>query len=242
VGGIAVVVVGILLILRFAFPGAITFLATPFWSVGAAGSAAAGNTALYFSDKQKLANELASVRAQNDALANENLALSERAKALTALVGTTTESVHGVAANVLVRPPVSPYDTLIIDGGSADGIAVGATVRADGGVPVGTVSDVAPHSAHVLLYSTPGVETPGWIGDARVPVVLTGTSAGSMVASVPATDQIVEGSIVLVGGAHPVGTVVRVDRDPSSPTMTVRIRPLVSPFSLTTVLVLPRGE
>jgi len=92
-------------------------------------------------------------------------------------------------------------------------------------------------SAQVSLYSAAGRSTLGWAGEARIPIELLGVGSGAFRASVAKDSGIAIGDLVYVPGpgALPIGTVVRIDTDPSSPTGILFVKPLASPFSLTWV-------
>ncbi len=227
--------------LRFFLPGALVAVASPFWKTGGALSAGVGNTASFFSDKAKLAEERDRLEAENAALSARAAVLEARASDLTRLLGARTEPSPGVLASVIARPPVSPYDVLIIDAGSEAGVLAGQQVRGAGGVPVGIVEAALARSSRVLLYSTPSVETESWVGETRMPVTLVGMGSGSMHAVVSRDAGIVAGDMVYVAGegALPVGTVVAVANDPSSPRSRIDIRPIANPFSITWVTVVP---
>lgn len=230
-----------LLLLRIAAPGAFTALATPFWQAGTALTAAVGN-AVPLESRATLVEDRERLIRENDALKGQNAVLAARAADLERLVGGRSELPAGIAAGVLARPPVSPYDLLVIDRGSADGIAPGAAAFGPGGIPLGTVAEATAGTARVSLYSTTGRVTEAWAGAERVPVRLTGTGGGGFDAEVSGTAGIVVGDLIYVPGpgALPIGTVTEIVTDPSSPTILVRIRALVNPFSVTWLTVAPQ--
>jgi hypothetical protein len=58
---------------------------------------------------------------------------------------------------------------------------------------------------------------------------------------VPRAAAVAVGDTVFLGGsgALPIGTVVRADGDPASPTLALRVTPFVNLFSLTWVRIVP---
>lgn len=239
---LALIVLALLFfILRIFLPGALVALATPLWVSGNALTAGAGNTLSFFGDKGALIEERNRLEADAAALYAKNAALEAQVADLTRLLGKRTEAGPGVLAGVLSRSPVSPYDTLILDQGTEAGVAVGDRVLGPGGLPLGTIESVAKHSARALLYSTPARETESWVGESRIPLTLIGEGAGAMSAIVAREAGVVEGDQVYVPGpgAVPLGVVVAVGSDPSSPRSRVDIRPLANPFSVTWVTVVP---
>jgi hypothetical protein len=77
-----------------------------------------------------------------------------------------------------------------------------------------------------------------------MPIALEGAGAGAFRATVPREAGLAAGEMVYLPGpgAIPVGTVVRVDADPSSPRATIHIRPHTSPFSITWVEIGNNGS
>lgn len=243
-GFAGIIVIGIIivvLVVRFAFPGALTALMTPLWGTGTALTAAAGGASAYFGDRPSLVAERDRLTAENEALLQTNRMLDARAQDLERLLGSRTEAGSGILAGVLARPPVAPYDVLVIDQGSEDGVVIGAFVSGPGGVPVGTVEDALPGSSRVVLYSAPGRKTEGWAGDVRTPVTLEGIGGGIFRASIPRDAAVIVGDTVYVPGpgSIPVGSVTSVNLDPSSPRSSIEVRPYVNVFTLPWVTVLP---
>lgn len=236
---VLIMLVGIGLIVRVFVPGALVALATPFWTTGTVLSAGVGNTGAFFGDKAMLIEERDALRLENAALKAASASSEARIRDLEQLLGDRTDAEAGVLAGVLARPPVSPYDMLIIDRGTNQGIQEGDRVFGPGGMPMGVIESVSRDSARALLYSTPGKETESWIGEARIPVTLMGEGSGALSAIVAREAGIVEGDLVYAPGpgARAVGTVIAVDNNPSSPRSRVDIRPLQNPFSLTWVTV-----
>ncbi|MDD2657421.1 MAG: rod shape-determining protein MreC [Candidatus Pacebacteria bacterium] len=183
------------------------------------------------SDASKLAARNEALVSENAALANENRALREKESSIGAL---STLSSSGIIAGVVARPPASPYDTLVLSQGSSAGVALGQEAFGAGGVPLGIVSSVRADFSRVTLFSAPTMVTDGWVGQAGIPLVIYGAGAGAMRASLARSAGIVEGDIVfaLGPGKLPIGTVVRVDGDPSSPSVALQIQPALNLFAV----------
>lgn len=243
-GPTSLALVGVLLLIvgiRVFFPGVIASVTTPLWQSGTMLSAGAGNSLSFFNDRATLVEERARLEAENAALATRIAVLEARTQDLATLLGTRTEAQGGVLASVLARPPVSPYDVLVVDQGIDAGVVVGAQAHGPGGVPLGTVESVTNTSARILLYSAPNKETEAWVGEARIPITLVGHGSGTFDAIVAREAGIAVGDMVYVAGegALPIGTIVAVDVDPSSPRTPVRIRPMANPFSVMWVTLMP---
>ena len=192
-----------------------------------------GNTAALAARNEDLARE-------NAALVSQNEALRQNSADVTALLDA---GKTGIVASVVARPPESPYDTLVLAAGAKSGVARGMEAFAAGGVPVGIVSEVLDDFSRVTLFSSPGVVTDGWVGQANVPLTLRGAGGGAFSANVAREAGIAAGAVVSVPGPGqlPVGSVVRVDSDPLSPSVTLRIAPAANLFSIAWVSLRATG-
>lgn len=222
-------VLAVFLGLRLLAPGALISFVSPLWRFGTTAT-----MALDGGSDETLA-------AENAALAARNAELEAMAADLTRLLGERTDPIPGIVAAVMARPPVAPYDTLVIDQGKEAGVSKGDLVSGPGGTPIGEVTSVDQFSGRVTLYSTRGSVQSGWAGEARVPVELSGLGSGAYDAVAARGSGLVAGDTVYLvqRGALPIGTVIAVDEDPSAPKATLYVRPYVNPFSLTWVTVIP---
>ncbi len=236
---VALVVIAIVVIVRFAFPGTLTSVVAPVWKAGEHTTGSVGGVGAFFTDKAHQAREIDRLRTENEGLTNNNALLSAQVQDFTRLLGTRTSSEPGIVAGVLARPPVSPYDVLIVDAGELEGVKTAAQVFGNGGIPLGTVASVSPHNARVLLYSAPGRQTSAWVGEKRTPVTLVGQGSGAFTTTVAREAGVVSGdSIYAAGpGSVPIATVLSVENDPSAPIANVRVTPLSNPFSITWVSI-----
>ncbi len=118
----------------------------------------------------------------------EYAALAAENKDLKARLGRPEVEGMRVLAGVLSRPPATPYDTLVVDAGSAEGVAEGALVSAGGTRILGTVAQVYTHTARVTLFSAPGQKYQALLTTAHgtLPLELEGQGGGSLRAQVPA--------------------------------------------------------
>lgn len=211
---------------RLASPSTFFSLAAPFFSIGNFFAGPVDDP------------ESAQIRADR-ALMNENTALQSRINDLERLLGDAAAPRPGIVAGVIARPPLAPYDTLIVAAGREHGVLHGMTVSADGGVPIGSVDMVSSTHAQVSLFSSAGRETEGWVGEERLPVTVVGKGGGAFEAMVPRDAGIPEGALVYLPGpgARPVGRVIRVEADPSSPSAKLRVEPLANIFSTVEVVI-----
>ncbi len=162
-------------------------------------------------ENRRLTEELQSLeydRAQLSALTEEN-------KHLRAL---DAESDSRIIAGVVRRPNETPYDTLVIGEGSLRGVVEGALVYSGESV-IGTIARVFPYSALVVLFSTPGIETPVYIYGPDVFAHGEGMGGGVMRIGVPQGIPIAVGNAVVIpterSGVY--GIVEYTESDPSNP-------------------------
>ena len=238
--GVALLVV----LVRLALPNVFLSVVAPaFWL----GDALAAHTDAFFTnfaDTRALATKVRTLGEENTALAIENRTLTEKVYDLTALLGTSSPGPRGVLAGVVARPPVAAYDTLILAEGSGAGVAPGMVAYGAGGLPLGIISSVTAGFARVTLFSTPGMETPAWVGSEHLPATLRGAGAGAFAVSVPRNSHVAVGDTVFVAGpgALPIGTVVRVGGESSDPVAALYVQPVANPFSITWVVLKDVGS
>lgn len=225
------------LIVRFLLPDVFIALVSPLWSVTSFASNIVYDATAALRSPVMLKHTLDAELSDNAALTSENATLRSEVEDLQKLLGSRKASEKGILASVLARPPLSPYDTLVVDQGSGAGVSAGALVTGPGGTPLGKVQSVTGSNARVALFSASGTKTDAWIGEHRLPVTLTGTGGGTFDASAPKDANIAAGDAVLVQGGFSIGTVVRVDSDASSPSATLGIQSAISPFTLVWVLI-----
>ena len=136
-------------------------------------------------------SRLAAVEAERDALYQENLDLKARLN--------RDARVGRILGAVLLRPPATPYDTLVIDIGSDEGVAMGDTVSAGGTIMIGTISEVYARAARVTLYSAPGQKYDALLRGV-IPLAIEGQGGGSLQARLPAGTAVSVGDSALLPG------------------------------------------
>ena len=148
-------------------------------------------------------------------------------------VGTTTTETLKTAA-VLARPPLSPYDTFIIDIGEQGGVAAGSFVGGFGSVALGRVALVHGNTSAAVLFSAPGEETVVLVGEERVPLVARGMGGGAFEVRAPRDIPVLEKSMVFLPGFEPsiIGVVERIVEEPTDPFKRVLFRSPVNIFEV----------
>lgn len=235
-GVFALIFAVLFLILRIVAPNFFWQMLSPVFH--ASDAFAEKRTAFFsgFKSTVELATQNKKLIGENNRLSNENQALVKKIESISKL----SENSTGITVGIIARPPSSPYDTLVLSGGSNDGIKLGMEAfglpaqAGNGGVPIGIVSSVLLDFSRVTLFSAPGTITNGWVGNDNLALYINGAGAGVMNASVPRSAGIKVGDIVFAPGPGmlPIGSVVRVESESSSPSVTLRIMPAVNLFSI----------
>lgn len=158
-GGAAAIVVLVVVIF---WPGLIVTVATgvvsPLWRLAGVGPTAGGN------------GETGVVDVQVKALTDENTQLKE-------ILGRVVNE-KSVLAAIVRRPPMSPYDTLIIDAGDADAVKVNDLVYAYGNILIGMIVQTEEHTSKVRLFSSPGEKYMAVVHSAAGKASLEATTTG----------------------------------------------------------------
>ena len=145
-------------------------------------------------------------------LKNENNELKE-------LLGRVNKNNNFVLGNILTKPNRSPYDTLVIDIGSSNGINEGNMVYVNGNIPIGIISKVYSDTSLVNLYTNPGQKTEGFIDISNASVVLIGRGGGNFEMIIPTELQVEKGTIIYLpgGNSHILAQVDETISSPSDP-------------------------
>ncbi len=233
----------VILLIRLAFPNFFWHVFTPIFRSADALSTKTHSFLSSFNNAAALTSKNEQLTNENATLAIENQTLSKKLEDISALSKSQTPPT-GILAGVVARPPESPYDTLVLSSGSQNGVALGQEAFGIGGVPVGVVSSVLHDFSRIMLFSAPNTDTSGWIGKNNLPITIFGSGGGTMKASVSRSANISAGDTVFVPGPGmlPIGSVVRVDSDPSSPSVTLRIQFATNPFSISWVTLRDVGS
>ena len=190
------------------------------------------NIGSYFVSKKSLyiqnQNLEAEVKADDARMSNYNSFVSDDASLKQVLNRKDSKTAMTVAA-ILAKPNQNPYDTLLIDAGTKNGVKVGNTVFALGDVPIGRVSDIYPNSAKVILFSNASEKTEavvfgkvasdGTNQGGGVFMELVGRGGGNFEMDLPKGLILQTGDQVVLPGIHPYVLAIaeKVVSDPRSP-------------------------
>ncbi len=145
-----------------------------------------------------------------------------------------------VLANVIAKPPQSPYDVILVDIGSASGISLGSRVYGLGGIPLGRVGEVTTSQAKIILFSSVGEENQAVIERTGAAITLKGVGGGNMESEVGQDLDIIPGDKILLpqfNGAL-IASVVEVDKTATSAFKKVLYRTPINIFHMRFVEIL----
>lgn len=143
-------------------------------------------------------------------------------------------------ARVRAMPGRSPYGTLLLDKGSADGVRVGDTATAYSDIALGVIDRVYTDSSVVKLFSSPGEEMDAFLGEGNVPIRAEGMGGGNFKARVPKGIVVKEGDLVVSSALEVplLGTVGVVDVAPSDSFQSILFQVPINIYELKWVEVL----
>lgn len=141
---------------------------------------------------------LKEIMGKNERLLLMSRVLQNENEDLKALLGRKNTRQKTVLSAILSKPPLSPYDTLIIDIGSEDSVSVGNQVMADGNTFIGYISETYSNSSKVVLYSSPDEKTNVIIGNNNIEREAVGVGGGNFRLEVPREVDVKEGDTIII--------------------------------------------
>jgi cell shape-determining protein MreC len=215
------------------FGGTLHVIGRPFWGVTNFMGDVAGETRALFSSKIALEAENQKLRETLDLVVLDAYGqerLRQENTELQALLLRKPEFSF-MLGRVLAAPPLSPYDTLVIDAGTNHGVFVGMEAFTDGDFKLGVVTRVFKRSAVVTLFSSPDNTFPVLVGTSSVPANIFGVGGGNFRISLPKGVEIAVGDVVETPALQPeyVGVVEAISRPEGSSLQTLFVK---TPFSI----------
>jgi cell shape-determining protein MreC len=203
-------------------------IARPLWIVSEVITKPFHGTAQYFSFKNSLIKkntaleeEIGSLKLKEidyDLIFKENQDLKNQ-------LGRSTTS-DKIASRILSKPPTSPYDTLVVDTGSSEGVNLGNKVYSSDNVIVGLVTNVTPHTSLVRLFSSGGNKQESILSRTGASFVLVGDGGANLTLEVPKDTDILWGDVFTYPGisASTIATVNYIDTNSQSSFKTIYLR------------------
>ncbi len=108
------------------------------------------------------------------------------------------EGEQRILASVIGRPGMLPYDVLMLDRGSKDGIQVGAPVYIKDNTVIGLVQQVTASTALVRLITSPGFTSTVYIIGPNIYTTAKGIGGGQLRVGVPQGITLSEGDLVVL--------------------------------------------
>ena len=195
-------------------------------------------------EAQDLRKQLAETQAELHSL-KEAQAENERLKQVLNYVETTID--QEILAQVVGKNPSAQFQSVRINRGEADGIAVGMPVVTPLGV-VGHVVRVVANAADVMLLTDPASRVASLVQRNRIRATTAGSGDGQWLnlELVRREDDVIEGDVLVTAGTDGifpkglrVGTVKSVTRPPSGMFLAGKVTPAVDTDRLEEVLIVP---
>lgn len=181
--------------------------------------------------------EVAQLKARISELQNENRQLRVEQADLSAPTGTTTLPAEHQTAQVLARPPQTPYDVLLINKGSNQKVTVGTPVWWPPGVFLGEVAEVRSSNSLVRLVSSSGTRHVGRFGPSIV-TETKGRGGGAMRATVPADTDLATGTLAVSDRwGVPYARIVKTEPAAALAKQRLFLQPLISASVIESVYV-----
>ncbi len=179
--------------------GGVHVVARPILVVKAYVAEMFSGTFYFFATKQSLAEENTRLTAALDLVLLEahsrEILRKENEELKYALL--RHEDKNLLVARVIASPGVgAPYDSLVIDVGEGDGLALGTRVFIDGDFVIGEITQIFMRSAVVTLYSSSGNEIAVTVGTSSIPTIAYGVGGGNFRIVLPKGLDIAVGDIV----------------------------------------------
>ncbi|MDO8594853.1 MAG: rod shape-determining protein MreC [bacterium] len=234
--------IGVLVLFHIWYPEKLANLASrvaaPFWSAERFVEDEFRGAVLFFASKQKLTADIERLSAEllrAGALLHDRELLREQNAALEAQLGRHDVKEESILGSVLSSPPRSPYDTIVLDVGSREGIQAGDAVLS-GSVVLGSITKVHRRASIAELYSTAGKKTSvSILHDGKsIPALATGEGGGGFTSRLPKEVTLAVGDAVVLQGLHPevFAFVEAIEGSDSDSFQTIRFQNPVSIYSL----------
>ena len=127
---------------------------------------------------------------------------------------------------ILSKPPVSPYDTLVIDVGSNEGVTLGSKAYISDSIIVGVVTSVTSHTSLVKLFSSGGDRQEATVSRTGATFEIIGEGGANFKLEVPKDTDILWGDNFLYpdSSSSVIGSVYYIDETSQSSFKTIYLR------------------
>ena len=174
-----------------------------------------------FKNKQSLDEELNFLKEKNIELENETILLESARKENEDLkiLLSRPDKKNYILGSIISRPPQSPYDMIVVDAGSDNGVKQGMKAVAYGSVLIGYVAEVSPSVSKIKLVSYPGEETNLFMENAKVSAIGLGLGGGNIEVKIPSSVKVISGDKINTEGTlhYLLGTADKIEADTLNP-------------------------
>jgi rod shape-determining protein MreC len=148
----------VLFIFSYLFPNFLrsnfSTISKPIWLIRDSVSKSSSNLFGFFTSKSNLISENSALKEEIEVLKLKQLDYNLILKENQELKNISAEKKSNfILARVLSKPPVSPYDSLVLDIGTSQGIKKGSKVFLSNNVVIGFVTEITENTSLVELFS-----------------------------------------------------------------------------------------
>lgn len=194
----------------------------------------------FLRDRAALLSDLESLKQQVAAQGGDQFTVQMLAKEnaeLRELMGDNGDD--RILAGIIGRPNTLPYDMLMLDQGSVDGVVAGAPVYIGKRTVIGFVQSVSERTSLVTLITSPSFKSTVYVLGPDIYTSATGIGGGQLRVGVPQGFVVKEGDLVILpavtSGVY--GAVTYVEDVPSQPEQYAYVSPKIPLSSLRLVAV-----
>jgi len=198
---VTVFILFILMLILLTTPArqALFFISEPIWRLE--NTIFGSKIVEYFKFKQSLIDEKVGLEQKLFLAGNliaENEILQKENETLKDLLGRKEIKQKTILGVILVKPPQTPYDSIILDIGSDDNVKVGDKVVASTNIYIGEITEVYKSSSKVVLYSSPGQKLSVVLGENSVSAEAVGMGGGNFNINLPKEVEVKEGDVIVI--------------------------------------------
>lgn len=232
-------------IFTFSGPKTLIFgIASPFWNLKTYIYYLVNDNVSLLLSKTSLIRENENLKLQIDKNKKDMIlkdVLSAENEDLKIALNRKDSNKKSILSVILVKPFLSPYDTLIIDIGNDQNISIGDKVAAEGNTFIGYVSEVYSNTSKVVLYSSPGEKVNVLIGNGNIEKEALGMGGGNFEVDAPREVDIKEGDSIIIPSISPnvFGVVSKIEYQSADAFQKVLFNSPVNVSELKWVYVIP---
>lgn len=195
--------------------------ASPIFKLARITSGVKENIISLFKNKEGMNTELVDLKDKNEKLENELILLDyikmENEELKTMFSRSDKKSY--ILGYIISRPPKSPYDMIVADAGSNDGVALGMKVVAHSDALIGYVAEVFPDTSKIKLLSFTGEEVSLIMENAKISAIGFGLGGGNIEIKIPSSVIVNIGDKILTDGSshYLLGVVDKIETDLTNP-------------------------